>query len=184
MTAESANPERRDRKKLKNLNLKKDKTKEDLSKIKILEAKLNVYNVRKKSYTKKQSSQQSEDDILNEAFKENHKYWENLAKEKKRQQEEQRKQQEEYRKQQEERRKQQEEQMRQQEEQKRQQKLKQEAKEKELPTEIINFLQKPFDKKIYRKLQKQYHPDKHKYSQEICNRYTQAINAHKSLHQV
>ena len=149
MTFESANPERRDRKKLKRLNLKKNKTQEDLSKIKILEAKLNVYNVRKKSYTKKQSSQQSEDDILNEAFKENHKYWDNLAKEKKRQQEEQRKQ--------------------------------QEAKEKELPEEIINFLQKPYDKKLYRKLQKEYHPDKQKYSTEICKRYTQAITSHKSL---
>jgi hypothetical protein len=177
MTAESANPERRDRKKLKKLNLKKDKTKEDLSKIKILEAKLNVYNVRKKSYTKKQSSQQSEDDILNEAFKENHKYWDNLAKEKKRQQEEEKKRQEE-----EEKRKQQEEEKRKQEEQRKEEQRKQEAKEKELPAEIINFLQKPFDKKIYRTLQKQYHPDKHKYSQEICNRYTQAINAHKSLY--
>ena len=116
---------------------------------------------------------------MNEAFKKNHKYWENLAKEQRKQQEEQRKQQEEQNKQQEqEQNKQQEEQRKQQ--RKQQERIKEEA-EKPLPDEIIKFLNNPIDKKLYRKLQKEYHPDKQKYSKEICNRYTQAITSHKSL---
>ena len=191
---ESANPERRDRKKLKSL-LKKIQTPENVTKIKILRAKIAVYESRKKKPQPKKKV--PEDDLLEAAFQENKDYW---KKERPRQEEEAQRQEErqrqrrrqkvEYERQ---RREQEEEDERQRQEQKEEDErarwyrkvvlenndLKEIQKTMVVPEDIIHFMNQSFDKDVYRKLMIKYHPDKQKYSTDVCTQLSQLITSHK-----
>ena len=76
---ESFKTERRDRKKYRRITNKKDKTPEDIRKLKVLSAKLAYYdniNKLRKTKTEPTHEKETDDEFLHKAYNENNGYWE------------------------------------------------------------------------------------------------------------
>lgn len=48
-----------------------------------------------------------------------------------------------------------------------------------IPYDIKKYLNNSFNKQVYNKLVREYHPDKNKYKREICELFTQLINEYR-----
>ena len=184
------NKERNLRKKLKNLEIK-EKSEEIYSKINKIKHGLGYYDnirkIREQQKSKIKVKVKTSDEFLDEAYKENHKFWE----EAKKNQDERKKNQDERKKNQYERKKKNKE-----TEEEYYEEVKSllhiyENKEKicnqikqefniPIPINIKDFISNPFNKVKYHKLVKEYHPDKKKYESKLCELFTQLINEHKT----
>ena len=188
----TANPERRDRKKLRHLQSKQHLTKDDLAKITQLETKIqfydNISHIRSTNVSTPPES--SDDDFLEAEFKKHNEYWK---------QENQRQKEQDIREKEEARIKR--------EKEKADRKREKEARKREeeacelysglsddsrvicgelakkdynIPEDIITFLKKSFCKKTHRSLYKKYHPDKN-YGKEEYKILAQLIGSHYYL---
>jgi len=187
---ESKNKERNLRKKLRNLENRenREKTSERDIKIEEVKQKLNEIDTMKQRKEKRKTcivvKEKSRDEMLEEAYQENHMFW---KKEKEKQEE--RKQQDKLER----------------EERKKRNEYNKENPDEEIssntnkkenikkisneitkeykyyiPKNIRDYLNKKFDKIEYFKLLKEYHPDKNKHEPKLCELFTQLINEYKT----